>query len=49
MTESKDLLSANILALEDNPDKSLMYIRNNNGPSIEALQTSVLTFNKKQF
>ena len=43
ITENKDVLSANNLAFEDNPDKSLIYIKNNNGPSIEALKTSVLT------
>ena len=36
--------SANSLAFEDNPsDKSLIYIKNNNGPSIEPWGTPALT------
>ena len=35
--------SANSLAFEDKPDKSLMHIKNNNGPITEAAKTSVLT------
>ena len=36
ITENKDVLPANSLAFEDNPsDKLLIYIKNNNGPSME--------------
>ena len=43
ITERKDVSSANSLAFEDKPDKSLMHIKNNNGPITEAAKTSVLT------
>ena len=37
-------MSANSLAFEGNPsDKSLIYIKNNNGPSMEPWGTSALT------
>ena len=44
ITENKDVSSANSLAFEDNPsDKSLIYIKNNNGPSMEPCETPLLT------
>ena len=44
ITENKDVSSANSLAFEDNPpDKSLIYIKNNNGPSMEPCGTPALT------
>ena len=44
ITENKDALSANSLAFEDNPsDKSLIYIENNNRPSMEPCGTPALT------
>ena len=44
ITENKDMLSANNLAFEDNPsDKSLIYIKNNNGPSMDPWGTPTLT------
>ena len=44
ITEIKDVSSANSLAFEDNPsDKSLIYIKNNNGPSMEPWGTPALT------
>ena len=44
ITENKDVLSANSLAFEDNPsDKSLIYIENNNRPSMEPCGTPALT------
>ena len=36
VTENRDVSSANSFALEDrSPDKSFMYIKNNNGPKME--------------
>ena len=58
ITENKDVSSTNSLAFEDNPsDKSLIYIKNNNGPSMEPCGTPALTsyqsetfpFNKTPF
>ena len=43
ITENKDVSSANSLAFEDNPDKSLIYVKNNNGPSMEPCETPLLT------
>ena len=44
ITENKDVLSAKSLVFEDNPsDKSLIYIKNNNGPSMEPWGTPALT------
>ena len=44
ITKNKDVPSANSLAFEGNPsDKSLIYIKNNNGPSIEPWETPALT------
>ena len=35
-TENKDVSSANNFAIDDrSPDKSFMYIKNNNGPQME--------------
>ena len=49
ITENKDVLSANSLAFEDNPsDKSLIYIKNNNGPSMEPWRTPVLTSDQSE-
>ena len=43
ITGNKDVSSANSLAFEDNPsDKSLIYIKNINGPSIEPWATPAL-------
>ena len=44
ITENKDVLSAKRLVFEDNPsDRSLIYIRNNNGPRMEPWGTPALT------
>ena len=42
------MLSANSSAFEDNPDKSLIYIKNNNEPIIEASKTFVLTSDQSE-
>ena len=44
ITENNDVSSAKILIFADNPsDKSLIYIRNNNGPTMEPWATPALT------
>ena len=44
ITENKDVSSANSLAFEDNPSgKLLIYIKNNNVPSVEPCETPLLT------
>ena len=44
ITENKDVSSANSLAFEGNPsDKSLIYIKNNNGPVMEPWGSPALT------
>ena len=44
ITEHNDVSSGNSLSIEDNPsDKSLIFIKNNNGPSMEPWGTPVLT------
>ena len=49
ITENKDILSANSLAFEDNPsDKLLIYIKNNNGPSMEPWGTPALTSDQSE-
>ena len=49
MTENKDVAPANSLASEDNPsDKSLIYIKNNNGPSMESWRTLALTSDQSE-
>ena len=49
ITEKKDVSSENSLAFEDNPsDKSLIYIKYNNGPSIEPWGTSTLTSDQSE-
>ena len=43
-TENKDVSSASSLVFEDNPsEKSLIYIKNNNGPSMEPWGIPALT------
>ena len=45
VTENRDASSANNFALEDRaPDKSFMYIKNNNGPKMEPWRTPAVTF-----
>ena len=49
ITENKDVLSAKSLVFEDNPsDKSLIYIKNNNGPSMEPWGTPALTSDQSE-
>ena len=49
ITENKDVSSANSLAFEDNPsDKSLIYIKNSNGPSMEPWGTPALTSDQSE-
>ena len=49
ITENKDVSSAKSLAFEDNPsDKSLIYIKNNNGPSMEPWGTLALTSDQSE-
>ena len=49
ITENKDISSANNLVFEDNvSDKSLIYIRNDNGPSMETWGTPALTSDQSQ-
>ena len=49
ITENKDVSSANSLAFEGNPShKSLIYIKNNNGPSIEHWGTPTLTLDQSE-
>ena len=44
-TEHRDVSSANSFALEDkSPDKSFMYIKNNNGPKMEPWGMPAVTF-----
>ena len=43
ITENKDVSSTKSLAFEDNPDKSLIHIRNNNGQRMESWGTPALT------
>ena len=43
ITENNDVSSANSLAFKDNTDKSLIYIKINNGSSMEPLGTPALT------
>ena len=45
--EDKDVLSGNSLVFEDNPDK-LLYIKNNNGLSIEAWGTPAITSDQSE-
>ena len=43
------LSSANSLAFEDNPsDKSLIYIKKNNGPSVKPWGTPILTSDQSE-
>ena len=45
VTENRDALSANNFALEDrSPDKSFMYIKNNNGLKMKPWGTPTVTF-----
>ena len=49
ITENKDLSSANSLTFEDNPsDKSSIYIKDNNGPSMELCGTPALTSDQSE-
>ena len=49
ITENKDVSSAKSLTFEDNPsDKSLIYIKNNNGPSMEPWATPALTSDQSE-
>ena len=43
ITENNDVSSANSFAFKDNTDKSLIYIKNNNGSSMEPWGTPALT------
>ena len=45
VTKNRDVSSANSFALENrSPDKSFIYIKNNNGPKMEPCGTPALTF-----
>ena len=45
VTENRDVLLANSFALEDrSPDKSFMYIKNNNCPKMEPGGTPAVPF-----
>ena len=45
VTENRDVSSVNNFVLEDrSPDKSFMYIKNNNGPKMEPWGTPAVTF-----
>ena len=47
ITENKDVSSTNSLAFEDNPsNKSLIYIKKNNGPSVTSDQSQACPFSK---
>ena len=49
ITENKGVSSANGLAFKDDPsDKSLIYINDNNGPSIEPWETPDLTSDQSE-
>ena len=49
ITKNKDVSSANSLAFEDNPsDKSLICIKNNNGPSMKPWRTPALTLDQSE-
>ena len=49
VTENKDVSSVNSLAFEDNPsDKSLIYLKNYNGPSMESWRTPAVTSDQSE-
>ena len=49
MTENKDMLSANNLEFEERPfDKSLIWMRKNNGPRTEPCGTPVVTLAQEE-
>ena len=46
--EDKDVSSGNSLVFEDNPSDKLLYIKNNNGLSIEPWGTPALTSDQSE-